>query len=64
MDDVRRSGMIANVPLRLLYLNLSAGAWLILLMGRPSSTKDVELLVLARGLRPAPHQPETTHGLG
>jgi hypothetical protein len=46
IDDVRRPGMIANVSLRLLYLIFRQVLGLILLMGRTSSNKDVELLVL------------------
>ena len=38
--------MIANVSLRLLYLILRQVLGLILLLGRTSSTKNVELLVL------------------
>jgi putative transposase len=38
--------MIADVSLRLLYLIFQQVLGLILLMGRPSSAKDVELLVL------------------
>jgi hypothetical protein len=39
-------GMIPNVSLRLLYLIFSHVLGLVLLMGRTSATKDVELLVL------------------
>ena len=39
-------GMIAAVSLRLLYLIFGQVLGLVLLMGRTSSTKDVELLVL------------------
>jgi transposase InsO family protein len=46
IDDVRRPGMIADVSLRLLYLIFRQVLGLILLLGRTSSTKDVELLVL------------------
>jgi hypothetical protein len=46
IDDVRRPGMIANVSLCLLYLIFRQVLGLLLLMGRTSSTKDVELLVL------------------
>jgi putative transposase len=42
----RRLGMIAAVSLRLLYLIFWQVLGLVLLMGRTSSTKDVELLVL------------------
>jgi hypothetical protein len=42
----RRFGMIAAVSLRLLYLIFQQVLGLILLVGRASSTKDVELLVL------------------
>ena len=38
--------MIPNVSLRLLYLIFSHVLGLVLLMGRTSATKDVELLVL------------------
>ena len=41
-----RSGMIATVSLRLLYLIFRQMLGLVLLMGRASSAKDVELLVL------------------
>jgi hypothetical protein len=40
--------MIAAVSLRLLYLIFPQVLGLVLLMGRTSSTKDVELLVLRR----------------
>jgi len=40
------SGMIATVSLRLLYLIFGQVLGLVLLLGRTSSTKDVELLVL------------------
>jgi putative transposase len=43
---LRRSGMIAAVSLRLLYLIFEQVLRLVLLLGRTSSTKDVELLVL------------------
>jgi hypothetical protein len=39
--------MIANVSLRLLYLIFQKALGLLVLMGRTSATKDVELLVLA-----------------
>jgi putative transposase len=42
----RRLGMIAAVSLRLLYLIFLRILGLVLLMGRTSSTKDVELLIL------------------
>ena len=42
----QRPGMIAAVSLRLLYLIFRQVLGLVLLMGRTSSTKDVELLVL------------------
>ena len=38
--------MIAAVSLRLLYLLFLQVLRLVLLLGRPSSTKDIELLVL------------------
>ncbi len=44
--DRRRFGMIAAVLLRLLYLIFQQVLGLTLLMGRASSSKDVELLVL------------------
>jgi putative transposase len=43
---LRRSGMIAAVSLRLLYLLFLQVLRLVVLLGRPSSTKDIELLVL------------------
>jgi len=46
IGDVRRLVMIAAVSLRLLYLIFQQVLGLVLLMGRTSSTKDVELLVL------------------
>ena len=46
IDEVERSGMIAAVALRLLYLIFHHVLELVLLMGRTSSTKVVELLVL------------------
>jgi hypothetical protein len=42
----RRSGMIAAMSLRLLYLIFQQMLRLVLLLGRTASTKDVELLVL------------------
>jgi putative transposase len=42
----QRSGMIVAVSLRLLYLLFLQVLRLVLLLGRPSSTKDIELLVL------------------
>jgi putative transposase len=42
----KRSGMIAALSLRLLYLIFRQMLGLVLLMGRTSTTKDVELLVL------------------
>jgi hypothetical protein len=57
--------MIPNVSLRLRYLIFSHVLGLVLLMGRTSVTRDVELLrAPARGSHPAPHQPTTAHGLG
>ena len=41
-----RSGMITVVSLRLLYLIFRQMLGLVLLMGRTSTTKDIELLVL------------------
>jgi putative transposase len=46
IDEVERFGMIAAVALRLLYLIFQQVLGVVLLMGRASSTKDVELLVL------------------
>ena len=43
---LRRSGMIAAVSLRLLYLIFQQVLRLVLLLGRTTSIKDVELLVL------------------
>ena len=42
----RQPGMIANVSLRLLYLIFSRLLGWLTLLGRTSSTKDIELLVL------------------
>ena len=42
----RQSGMIAAVSLRLLYLIFQQIQRLVLLLGRTTSTKDVELVVL------------------
>jgi putative transposase len=58
---LRRSGTITAVSLRLLYLILCQVLGLILLLGRSSSTKEVELLVLRhevsvlRRTNPRPH---------
>jgi hypothetical protein len=41
--------MIVAVSLRLLYLLFLQVLRLVLLLGRPSSAKDIELLVLRRG---------------
>ena len=46
IGGLRRFGMIAAVTLRLLYLIFHQVLGLVLLMGRTSSTKDVELLIL------------------
>ena len=46
IDSRHRFGMIAAVLLRLLYLIFQQVLGLALLMGRTSSRKDVELLVL------------------
>jgi putative transposase len=46
IDGRRSQGMIAVVLLRLLYLIFEQVLGLLLLMGRTSSAKDVELLVL------------------
>ena len=46
IGGLRRSGMIAAVSLRLLYLLFLKVLRLVVLLGRPSSTKDIELLVL------------------
>jgi putative transposase len=43
---LQRSGMIAVVSLRLLYLIFQQVLGLLMLMGRAASPKDVELLVL------------------
>ena len=59
------SGMIATVSLRLLYLIFGQVLGLVLLLGRTSCTKDVELLVLRHEVAVLrPRQPETTLGLG
>ena len=44
--DIRQPGMIADVSLRLLYLILDRFLSWLLLLGRTSSSKDLELLVL------------------
>ena len=46
IGGLRRSGMIAAVSLRLLYLLFLQVLRLVVLLGRPSSTEDIELLVL------------------
>jgi hypothetical protein len=46
IEDGRWLGMIVAVSLRLLYLIFQQVLGLVLLMGRTSSAKDVELLVL------------------
>ena len=46
IDEVERLGMIAAVALRVLYLIFQQVLGLVLLWGRTSSTKDIELLVL------------------
>ena len=46
IDDRQPLGMISAVSMRLLYLIFWHLLGLLLLMGRASSTKDVELLVL------------------
>jgi putative transposase len=46
IGTLQRSGMIAAVTLRLLYLIFRQMLGLVLLTGRASSSKDVELLVL------------------
>ena len=46
IGGLRWSGMIVAVSLRLLYLLFLQVLRLVLLVGRPSSTKDIELLVL------------------
>jgi putative transposase len=43
---LRRPGMIMNVSLRLLYLIFDRLLGWLMLLGRASSSKDVELLVL------------------
>jgi transposase InsO family protein len=61
IDDRRRPGMISAVSMRLLYLIFQHLLGLLLLMGRASSTKDVEVLVLRhevavlRRTNPRPH---------
>ena len=61
IGGLRRSGMIAAVSLRLLYLLFLKVLRLVVLLGRPSSTKDIELLVLRhevavlRRTNPRPH---------
>jgi len=45
---LQRPGMIMDVSLRLLYLIFDRFLDCLLLMGRTSSSKDVELLVLRR----------------
>ncbi len=65
IDEARRLGMIADVSLRLLYLIFRHVLSLFLLMGRTSSTKAVELLVLRHEVavlrrtnpKPHPHRP-------
>ena len=49
IDEVERLGMIAAVALRLLYLIFQQMLGLVLLMGRASSAKDVEPVVLRHG---------------
>ena len=46
IDDRQRLGMISAVSLRLLYLIFQHMLGLLLLLGRTSAIKDVELLVL------------------
>jgi len=46
IEGLRRSSMIAAVSLRLMYLLFLQVLKLVLLLGRSSSTKDIELLVL------------------
>jgi hypothetical protein len=46
IDDRQRPGMISAVSLRLLYLIFQQVLGLLLLLGRTSAVKDVELLVL------------------
>jgi len=61
IGGLRRLGMIAAVSLRLLYLIFQQLLGLVLLMGRTSSTRDVELLILRhevavlRRTHPRPH---------
>jgi hypothetical protein len=43
IGGLHRSGMIASVTLRLLYLVLQQVLGLVLLLGRTTSTKDLEL---------------------
>jgi putative transposase len=46
IDDRQQPDMISAVSLRLLYLLFQHMLGLVLLLGRTSSTKDIELLVL------------------
>jgi hypothetical protein len=50
IDDLQRPGMICAVSLRLPYLIFQHLLGLLLLLGRTSSTKDIELLVLRHEL--------------
>jgi hypothetical protein len=54
IDDRQWLGMISAVSFRLLYLIFQHVFGLVLLMGRTSSTTDVELLVVAAPGRRAP----------
>jgi hypothetical protein len=58
--------MISAVSLRLLYLIFQHLLGLLLLLGRTSAIKDVELLVLRHevAVLAAPNQPETASGVG
>ena len=60
IGDLSRSGMIADVSLRLLYLIFLQVLGLVVLMGRTASSKDIELLVLRHEVAPvAPATPRT-----
>ena len=62
---LQRSGMIAVVSMRLLYLIFQHVLGLLLLMGRTASTKDVELLVLRHEVAVVRRtNPDTTLGMG
>lgn len=57
--------MITDVSLRLLYLILIGLLSSLALLGRATSSKDIELLVLRHEVAvPAQNQPEASTGLG